>query len=167
MARNLAALCVGALLLASPALAVPSNDPPAGVAIVQITLAGGQPIFFLNCTEIGSETEVLESKQSLPNGQTVIVKTPGQTRYSNIVCTRSFSTDLTLSQWRHDVEIGHFTNARKDGTLKLLSFDLSEIATFSFDNGWPSSLKIGGIASHSDAPVSETVTIVIESLTRP
>lgn len=118
------------------------------------------------CETFGSETEVVEHKIVDQQGREIIAKIPGRTKLLNIVCTANLTSGKTIADWRKQVEDGQIATARKDGAIVLRDAVGQEVARYNFTDGWPSSLKVKWDGAASTTPVTETVSIVIEGLTR-
>ena len=167
MSRMVRALfCSLVLLFVASELPAPATNPNPTIVAVRLDLAGQQVGFLTRCEAFGSESEVIEIKRSLPNGQTEIIKTPGATKWLNLVCSRGLSNDTTFNAWRQQIENGQIAAARKDGAIVLIDQTGVEVTRFNFTNGWPTSLKIGPIDSSSGEPLTEKIEIAIERLQR-
>lgn len=163
MKRMLLAVLVLACLFASSLAAAPTTTPPPSIGALQLEFDGIAAAFYTSCDSIGSESEVIDATVG---GSTTTIRLPGKTKFLNITCSRPLSSDKTLWTWRKQLENGSLQ--RKNGTVILLDQTLQEITRFNFGNGWPQSLKISAIdIDQSGEQVSETVSIVIESLDRP
>lgn len=163
MKRMLLAVLVCTCLFASSLAAAPTTTPPPSIGALQLELDGIAAAFYTSCDSIGSESEVIEATTG---GSLTTIKLPGKTTFLNITCSRLLSSDKTLWTWRKQLENGNLQ--RKNGSVILLDTANQEITRFNFGNGWPQSLKISAInTNQSEQQVSETVSIVIESLNRP
>ncbi|HJT17502.1 MAG TPA: phage tail protein [Thermoanaerobaculia bacterium] len=167
MLRSTFASCVAALLFAGTAAAAGpavSKKPNAGTVgsgatTFSVKIDGVTLNHIKSCGSIGSQTEIIETSV----GGT-IVKVPGKTEYVNFTCTENVSSDTTLADWRHQIEAGNLS--RKNGTITLLDSTLNPITTINFTNAWPSALFIDGLDATSNNVITETITIVPESLSR-
>jgi phage tail-like protein len=169
MTRRIFALCVVSLALAATAFAAgpariikpnPALPPGSNAVTFSISLNGTVLSHVKSCGSIGSETEVVEVR----NGNGTITHVPGNTKYLPIVCTEILTTDKTLADWRHDVEIGNVS--RENGVITLLDSTGNTVATFNFMNAWPSSLVVDGVDASSGQVITETVNIVVDALSR-
>lgn len=95
---------------------------------------------FRECTGLGSENEVVESKASGPKGEFVLKKIPGRMKYNNITLKRGITDAMDMWKWRKLVEEGKITEARKNGSIVMFSADNKEMARWNLVNAWPSKL---------------------------
>lgn len=95
---------------------------------------------FRECTGLGSENEVVESKASGPKGEFVLKKIPGRMKYNNITLKRGITDAMDMWKWRKLVEEGKITEARKNGSIVMFSSDNQEMARWNLVNAWPSKL---------------------------
>lgn len=96
---------------------------------------------FRECTGMGSESEVVESKESNEQGQMVLKKVPGRMKWNNITLKRGITSTMDMWQWRELVEKGDMDQARTNGSIKMFAPDGTEIARWDFENAWPSKLS--------------------------
>lgn len=95
---------------------------------------------FRECTGLGSENEVIESKASGPDGRVIIKKIPGNMKWNNITLKRGITDAMDMWQWRQQVEEGRINEARKNGAIVMYSQSGIPIARWEFVNAWPSKL---------------------------
>jgi phage tail-like protein len=96
---------------------------------------------FRECTGMGSESEIVESKESNEQGQMVLKKVPGRMKWNNITLKRGITSSMEMWQWRELVEQGKMDQARTNGSIKMFSPDGEVIARWNFVNAWPSKLS--------------------------
>ncbi|SRR6266540_2810733 len=95
---------------------------------------------FRECTGLGSENEVVESKASGPKGEFILKKIPGRMKYTNIVLKRGITSSMDMWEWRNLVELGKVDEARKNGSIVMFNPQNQEIARWDFRSAWPSKL---------------------------
>ena len=95
---------------------------------------------FRECTGLGSENEVVESKASGPKGEFILKKIPGRMKYNNITLKRGITDAMDMWKWRKLVEEGKIAEARKNGSIVMFSSDNQEMARWNLVNAWPSKL---------------------------
>ncbi len=116
----------------------------------RLNLGGHQNIgVFRECAGLDSETQVIEHKAVDANGLPFIRKVPGATKWSNITLKRGVDENLDLWKWRDVVIKQGPDSARIDGTVELIDYDGSTIATYAFAQGWP--LKYAGSSLNANA----------------
>ena len=93
---------------------------------------------FRECTGLGSENDVVESKQT--NGTFILKKIPGNMKYTNVTLKRGITSDMDMWKWRKLVEAGKIEEARVNGSIVMYSHTGVEIARWNLINAWPSKL---------------------------
>jgi phage tail-like protein len=121
---------------------------------------------FPRVSGIGSETEVIEFKQTGPDGRMIIRKVPGATKWSEIVLERRMDVSRVLWDWRQQVIDGDVDLARRDGAVVAYDASGLEVARWSFTGGWPSKITGVDVDEAREEPGTERVTIVHEGLVR-
>jgi len=96
--------------------------------------------YFQECSGLGSENEIVEYKASGEKGQFLIKKIPGRLKWNNITLKRGITDAMDMWEWRKLVEEGKIAEARKNGTITMLSTDFKPIAKWDLINAWPSKL---------------------------
>lgn len=71
-----------------------------------------------------------------------------------------------LWKWFMTVRKGDMSSARKGGSIVIYGTDFTEIARWNFTNGFPTKIASDGVDVTKNDPVSETITMVYESLER-
>lgn len=137
------------LTLATTLFGAETNRPPTAVAVEWT--AGPMSVRFQSCAEIGTEHDVI-----VMDGGGMTAALPGRFRVGDVFCTRSITSDVTLSEWRDDVLQGDMTAARKNGALTLLAADGSTLLRWTLTNAWPSALYVMG--------TQEAIVITSETL---
>ena len=133
----------------------------------RLTLAGKEAIGqFREVSGLDSEQEIVEQKEVDANGQPVIIKVPGNLKWSNIELKRGIDINKGLYDWRHLVETGKIDDARTDCTLELLDYDGSAIATYSITQAWPSKYSGASMNAGSNEIAVEAITICHEGFER-
>ncbi len=95
---------------------------------------------FRECSGLGSENEVIESRSSGPDGRIIIKKIPGNMKWNNITLKRGITDTMDMWEWRALVEEGKIDEARKNGAIVMYSHAGMPIARWEFVNAWPSKL---------------------------
>lgn len=121
---------------------------------------------FRECTGMGSENEIVESKASGPDGKLIIKKIPGNIKWNNIVLKRGITDAMDLWEWRKQVEQGQIAEARKNGTITMYSHAGIPLAKWNFVNAWPSKLTGPTANATSNEVAIEELEITHEGYTR-
>lgn len=143
-----------------------TGDPLVGFHFM-VEVQGKVEGYFTEVSGLGSETEIIEHKiMSSGAKESLIRKIPGRLKWGDITLKRGITNNMDMWDWRKTVEEGKVHEARSDGTITMLSQDLTPVAEWQFFKGWPS--KISGPAPKSDGNEVgvEELTIVHEGIKR-
>jgi phage tail-like protein len=121
---------------------------------------------FTEATGGGSENSVIEQKVSAPNGSVTIRKIPGNLKFNDLTLKRGVDPDMKLWEWRQMVVDGKFKDARCSGTIQMLDAQMQPVATYSFENGWPSKYTPASMNASQDQAAVEEITIAVENYKR-
>jgi phage tail-like protein len=143
---------------------MPVNDKEAHIAISCALRFGDDEvaIFFKEATGFESESEVTETKRSLPNGRTDVIKAMGNTKWGDIELRRGVDQDKTLWNWRKLIIDGKVKSARKDCTVTMLDFEGQPVVTYSIINAWPKKYTGVGLKGDSNEVAVEGITLCHE-----
>jgi phage tail-like protein len=145
---------------------MPTKQPRPSIHF-RLDLGGHEGVgMFRECSGLDSETAVIEQHAVDDNGRQTIRKIPGAAKWSNITLKRGVDESLDVWKWREVVINEGPDSARVDGSVALIDYTGSVIATWKFEQGWP--VKYTGAslnASGSEVAVEE-VQICHEGLAR-
>jgi phage tail-like protein len=143
---------------------MPANDKEAHVPIWCALKIGGAEaaVFFKEATGFDSESEVSETKRSLPNGRTDVIKAMGNTKWGDIELKRGIDQDKTLWNWRKLIIDGKLKDARKDCTVTMLDLEGQSVVMYSIINAWPKKYTGVGLNADSNEAAVEGVTLCHE-----
>jgi phage tail-like protein len=118
---------------------------------------------FTEVSGLGSEHAVVEFREGGENG--IVRKLPGRLKWQDIVLKRGITSDLSLWEWRKQVE-SDFPAARADLSIVMMRGRDRVLARWNFVDAWPS--KISGPTASSDGNDIgvEELTIVHEGMER-
>jgi phage tail-like protein len=119
---------------------------------------------FRECSGLGSETELIESKES--QGHMVYAKVPGALKWENITLKRGVTDDMQIWNWRRKVEQGDVDGARTNGSIILLDAQGQQVARWNFENGWPQKVSGPSFNATSNEIGIEELVIVHEKIYR-
>jgi phage tail-like protein len=129
----------------------------------RLTVGGKEAIGqFREVSGLDSEQEIVEQKEVDANGNPVIVKVPGNLKWSNISLKRGIDTSKGLWEWRYMVEQKGPDAARTDCILELLDYDGSPIHTYSIHQAWPSKFTGAALNAGSNEIAVEEIQIAHE-----
>ena len=129
-----------------------------------LELEGIELARFTGCTGLSINTEVVEYQDTLANGNPVIRKRPGRTKYEDIVLKRGLSPSTTLTDWHQKVIDGAVERA--NGSIVIYDSTGAEVDRWNFEAGWPSKWSGGDLSADSDDVMIEELTISHELLSR-
>jgi len=120
---------------------------------------------FRECTGLGSETELIETKES-DRGKLVYMKIPGALKWDNISLKRGVTNSMDIYNWRRKVEQGDVAGARTNGSIVMYDQTNNEIARWNFTNGWPRKVTGPTFNAQANEIGIEELEIVHEGLER-
>lgn len=126
---------------------------------VRVEIDGVPAAAFTECRGLASETDVVEYREG---GDARVRVLPGLTRYPPIVLKRGITLDRSLWDWRKRVVDGRVE--RRNGAVILLDADRTEVARWTFHDGWPSKWEGPVLNAQSGDVAIETLEIVHEGL---
>jgi phage tail-like protein len=133
----------------------------------RLTLAGKESIGqFREVSGLDSEQEIVEQKEVDANGNPVIVKVPGNLKWSNVELKRGIDIDKSLWEWRHQVETEGPDAARVDCLLELIDYSGDTIAGYKLLSAWPSKYTGAAMNAGSNEVAVEAMTICHEGFER-
>jgi phage tail-like protein len=121
---------------------------------------------FRECSGLDSETSVIEHKAIDDNGRPVIRKVPGEIKWSNITLKRGVDETLDIWKWRETVIQEGPDSSRTNGSVALIDYTGSTIATWSFDQGWPIKYTGATLNAGGNEVAVEEIQICHEGLKR-
>ncbi len=119
---------------------------------------------FTSCSGFGNTSEVVEHVATDATGKAVKYKIPGDPSWDDITLVRGDTGNQDLWNWRKQILDGKVNEARKNGSIIVVSQDDEEISRWNFTNGWPSGWKRSDLDASSNAIATEEITITVESL---
>jgi phage tail-like protein len=122
--------------------------------------------FFKKCSGVESETETIEFKEAMKNGQIMIRQLPGPQKFSKITLERRIDTSKALWEWRRQVLEGDVDSARKEGSIVLYDSTQTEVARWNFEAGWPCKWTGAELDAGGSDVATESVEIAHEGLVR-
>ena len=141
------------------------EDPLLGFHFA-VDIQGTVQGFFTECSGLGSETEVVESKVVNEKGVEVVLKIPGRLKWENIVLKRGITSNMDIWKWRKQIEDGGVNGARKNGSIVMYDQGLSEVARWNFENAWPVKVTGPSVKSDSNEVGIEELTVAHEGIRR-
>lgn len=129
--------------------------------------AGGMMTgFFMKCTGLSNENEVIEEKRMAQGFQEIVFKQPGRLNWGTMTLERGITNNMDMWTWRNLVITGGVTAARVNCTLTLLTMAGQPACEWNVTNAWPSKLDGPSFKTDDNNVGIETVTLVYESFER-
>ena len=121
---------------------------------------------FRECGGLGSETELVETKEALKGGFMIYIKTPGALKWENISLKRGITDSMEIWEWRKEVEQGNVEGARMNGSIIMYDSEGQQSARWNFIRGWPQKVSGPSFNATSNEIGVEELVIVHEGLVR-
>jgi len=121
---------------------------------------------FRECGGLGSETELIETKETKKGGHTLYMKTPGALKWENISLKRGITNSMQIWDWRKKVEQGDVEGARMDGSIIMYDSQNNDVARWNFTRGWPQKCSGPSFNATANEIGVEELVIVHEGLHR-
>jgi phage tail-like protein len=121
---------------------------------------------FSELSGITSEIEVIDLKENGFDGKPLIKKLPGSRKPPTITLKRAKSASMDLWNWHYAMYQGKVSEARRNGSVVLYDYEFGEVARYNFEAGWVSKIEMGAAKAGANEVLTESVTIVVEFLTR-
>lgn len=122
--------------------------------------------FFSSVSGLGGSTEVTEQLIVGASGVQIVRKIPGRFEGAEITLKRAITANMDAWAWRKMIVDGNISEARKNGTIKMLDQAGDPVAQWDFTMAWPSKIDVDSADSGSSSVMQETITVVYEELTR-
>ena len=140
------------------------RDPLVGFQY-KIDVSGTIVGYFTECSGLGSENELIEHK-IVVDGVEYIQMLPGRLKWDQIKLKRGITDNMDIWDWRKLVEDGKMADARQNGSIIMLNQELSPVAQWDFENGWPMKVTGPELKADSNAYGVEELTVVHEGIRR-
>jgi phage tail-like protein len=110
------------------------------------------------------EQDVIELKESGPDGGYSIKRLPGRVKSGECVLTRGLTEDDSFEKWIKDSQHATTDGARKNGALVVLNAAGRQIKRYAIIKAWPRSLEIGALKAGDTSVLTERLVLVYERL---
>jgi phage tail-like protein len=105
--------------------------------------------YFLECSGLGSENEVIEHKVITETGQELVITTSGRLKWEQITLKRGITESMDMWEWRQLVEEGKTEEARRNGSITMYNQKGEAKAQWDFRDAWP--VKLSGPQPKTDS----------------
>jgi phage tail-like protein len=146
-------------------VAMSPTEKPLTAARYSITIDGHEIATFSQLSAITSEVEPVEYLESSGTG-VVANKLPGKRKPPTVTLRRSKNSSTELWTWQEAVLRGDLAKGRRNCSLSMFDPEGKQVAQYWLAQAWPSKLEIGAVKSGATEVLTETVTLVCESIQR-
>ena len=116
----------------------------------------GVTIRFAQVSGLRIEQDVIETKQTAPDGTYVITRLPGRPKPGDVTLTRGLTEDGALAALVRDAQV------RPAVAVTIVGADGGRLRSFTLRDAWPSKLEIG--AGGDPSVLLEKLTITYAAL---
>ena len=135
--------------------------------LFSLTVDGTDIGYFNKVSGLSIDITPVETTATKDGTSYMKVNVPGRMSYGDIEFGRGLSTDKTLEEWVATVATGKVADARKNGSIDVIDTGTGQpMATFEFQNGWPSRWSGPSLSASADETAIESMTLVVEAITR-
>ena len=108
------------------------------------------------------ERDVIELKETAPDGTTVVRRLPGRPRPGDVDLVRRLTVDTSFQRWMRDAHLGEGGSRR----VVISVFDPagSRVTGYALTGAWPRCLEIGGLTAGGATVVTETLTVAYDAM---
>lgn len=143
-----------------------SMDPMVGFNY-SVDAGGMLTGFFTSVSGLGNSSEVTTELVMAADGKNqVVMKQPGRHEGGEISLKRGITSNMDAWTWRKMVEDGNYVGARTNGSIYMYDQTGAVIGQWDFTQAWPSKIDTDSLDTGGSGVISETITLVYESLTR-
>ena len=140
---------------------------PRPASYFRLTLGGKESVgVFKEASGFDSETEVITHKSIDANGRPYTRNVAGGLKWSNITLKRGVDESLDIWKWREQVIQEGPDKSRTNGSVALIDYSGSTIATWTFDQGWPIKYTGATLNAGGNEVAVEEIQICHEGLKR-
>ncbi len=143
-----------------------AQQPTVGTYYFKLKIGSRDASYFKECTGLGSSTEVVAHTAIDAQGKAVTQKLPGQLSWNNITLKRGVDNKADLWTWRQLVIDGKLKDARTDGMIEVVDWELATVVTYNFVQGWPCRYTAPGLNAGANEVLVEELEIAHEGFTR-
>ncbi len=140
--------------------------PPSFSVAERFTLEFGSVVTtFVQLYGLTREHDVVELKESGPDGRLVVRKLPGEWQAGKVVLTRALTADRSFD---NILTAAHASTSDIRSDARILAHDAtgSPVATYRLVNAWPRKVEIVTFELADEATVAERLTLVYEQVER-
>ena len=125
-----------------------------GVEIKQIAEVSGLTI----------EQDVIELKETAPDGELVVRRLPGRPKPGEVTLTRGLTGDRGFEKWIKDSRSDRTGAARRNASIVIYDYEGTPITSYTLMNAWPRSLTIGALKAGDTSVLIEKLVVAYETL---
>jgi len=121
-------------------------------------------IQFKEVSGLKIEVAVIEHQENKTKGLYFTKPVPGVRKNNPVTLKRGLTTSNAFMMWIKEVQEGKIDSARRNASIVLTDYDLTEKFRVNLLNCWPSALSISGLQAGGTEIAVEEVTLVHEGL---
>lgn len=115
---------------------------------------------------ITAEVKVIDINHNLPDGKNVVKKVPGNPEGGTVTMKRGLTDDDLWEKWYQLAVEGKAKEMRKTGSIVITDYSQVEVARWNLENAWISKLEVSAAKAGDTSPMTETATVVFETIKR-
>ena len=110
------------------------------------------------------EQDVIELKETTPDGDIVVKRLPGRPKPGEVTLTRGLTTDQGFAGWIKEFRSDRTRASRRSGSIVVYDYEGTPVATYSIINAWPRKLTVGTLRAADTSILTETLVVAYETL---
>lgn len=115
---------------------------------------------------ISVEAKPITIKHQSALGQPVAQTVPGKPEPGTFTIKRGLTDKKDWSDWAKLAQEGKIDQARKSGSLVILTYAGEEVSRVNFEGMWITKLEVGAVKAFDTAPLMETATMSFNRMER-
>jgi phage tail-like protein len=109
------------------------------------------------------EQDVVELKESAPDGSVVVRRVPGRWKSPEITLRRGLTSDSSFEAWVKQAQAGE-DGIRRDGSVSVFDPTGGLVKKYVFRKAWPKSLGISSLEAGATSVLVEELVLVCDHL---
>ena len=144
---------------------------PLSSHLFAINLGGWATGYFISCTGLAAEVDVIEHKLTHISGEPYVIRIPGRPKWAHLILKRGViaapaSGRADFWGWMDYVLQGKMLKARLNCSVYLYNKDGTVAASWDVLNAWPSKISGTDMDTTQSTVAVETLELVIDDLWR-
>lgn len=140
---------------------MPPPDADAGVGRSFVLDFDGMQVAGMTDVRLTMQTDIIELKQSGPDGKLVVRKVPGRPKAPDITLTRGLTGDRAFDDWVATVQSDA---ASRNGVISVVDQAGAVLKRYRIFGAWPTKLEVGSLPAGEAAVLVETLVLTCDRL---